>query len=88
MYTMKTYKVAIVRERLAEALDQAEQGVPVFIERKGVRYRLTVERPGRQPRSVRRPKIEMLDPAVAQGQWSWKIGTTGLRFRGRSAGRK
>ena len=85
---MKTYKVAVVRERLAEALDQAERGVPVFIERKGVRYRLTVDQPARRRKVARRPKIDMLDPAVARGQWTWETGTTGLRFRGRSTGRK
>jgi hypothetical protein len=81
MYRMKTYKVAMVRERLAEALDEAERGMPVFIERKGVRYRLTMEKPGRSRVTGRRPKIETLDAAVAEGQWSWETGPTGLRFR-------
>lgn len=88
MYThMKTYKVAVVRERLAEALDQAERGVPVFIERKGVRYRLAVEKPASR-RTARRPKIELLDTAVADGAWTWEAGATGLRFKARSTRRK
>jgi len=81
MYSMKTYKVAMVRERLAEALDEAERGMPVFIERKGVRYRLTVEAPGSSRGTARQPRIQTLDPAVAEGQWSWETGPTGLRFR-------
>ena len=36
MYVMsKRYTVAAVRERLADALDEAEKGIPVIIERRG-----------------------------------------------------
>jgi antitoxin (DNA-binding transcriptional repressor) of toxin-antitoxin stability system len=77
---MKRYTVSLVRERLSEALDEAEKGVPVIIERKGVRYRLTVDKPARA-RKTRRPNIEVLDPAVAEGQWTWDWTPKGLRFR-------
>jgi antitoxin (DNA-binding transcriptional repressor) of toxin-antitoxin stability system len=77
---MKRYTVAVVRERLAEALDEAERGVPVIIERKGVRYRLAVEKPV-SPRKARRSHIEILDPAVANGHWSWDWTPRGLTFR-------
>lgn len=80
MYAMKRYSVAAVRQRLAEALDEAERGVPVIIERKGVRYRLAVEAP-KAKRRARHPAIELLDPAIAEGQWSWKWVAGGLRFR-------
>ena len=43
MYIMKMYTVATLRKRLADALDESERGVPVLIERRGVRYRLSVE---------------------------------------------
>jgi antitoxin (DNA-binding transcriptional repressor) of toxin-antitoxin stability system len=77
---MKKYTVSLVRERLSEALDEAEKGVPVIIERKGVRYRLTVDR--RAPaRKTRKPNIDILDPAVAAGQWTWNWTPKGLRFR-------
>lgn len=79
---MKTYKVAVARERLAEALDEAARGVPVFIERKGVRYRISVEKPARA-RSGRQPKIQILDPAVTTGQWTWEAEPDGLVFRNR-----
>jgi len=79
---MKRYTVAVVRERLAEALDEAERGNPVIIERKGVRYRLTVERPV-SPRTARRSHIEIRDPAVLRGQWSWDWTPKGLAFRSR-----
>ncbi len=68
---MKKYSVGFVRERLAEALDYADQGVPVVIERRGVRYRLSVEPPKRSKRPARKPYLEILDPAIAAGEWSW-----------------
>ena len=82
MYIMKMYTVATLRSRLADALDETERGIPVIIERRGVRYRLSVEtaRPRRRvPRSV----IEIVDPAVAEGQWTWEWTAADLRFRGR-----
>ncbi len=81
MYTqMKRYTVAQVRERLAAALDEVERGVPVVIERRGVRYVLTVE--ARKSRPARRQSvIETIDPAVADGQWTWASTSRGLRFK-------
>jgi hypothetical protein len=64
---------------LAEALDEADRGRPVIIERNGVRYRLSVERPRRRP-SRASPAIEILDPAIADGQWTWKWTSGGLTF--------
>ncbi|HET7618144.1 MAG TPA: hypothetical protein VFK20_06505 [Vicinamibacterales bacterium] len=76
---MKRYTVGMVRERLAQALDEAEQGIPVFIERKGVSYRLSVERPNRRPRP-KRARIDIMDAAVESGQWTWTATKGGLRF--------
>jgi hypothetical protein len=79
MYCMKRYSVAAFRERLAEALNEVDRGVPVIIERRGVRYRLT-----REPRSARRvhrkPVIEQVDADVAAGEWSWEWAPGGLQF--------
>ena len=77
---MKRYTVSQVRERLAEALDEAERGQSVVIERKGVRYSLKVERPSRRPKK-RKPMFEILDPAVAAGQWTWDWQPGSLTFR-------
>ena len=77
---MKRYTVSVVRERLAEALDAAERGVPVFIERKGVRYRLSVE-PATPQRRRRPSRIQILDPAVENGTWRWDWTANGARFR-------
>lgn len=80
---MKRYTVSQVRERFAEALDQAERGVPVIIERKGVRYSLKVERPATAPVRKRKSIITYMDPAVEAGQWSWEMGPHGLEFQDR-----
>ena len=76
---MKRYSVAQVRERLADALDQADAGIPVIIERRGVRYRVSVEttRPARKKTMSR---LEILDPAVEAGDWTWDMPADGLAF--------
>jgi antitoxin (DNA-binding transcriptional repressor) of toxin-antitoxin stability system len=80
MYTMKRYTVAQVRERLASALDEVERGVPVVIERRGVRYLISIE--SRKTRRARRPSIiETLDPAIAAGQWTWTWTSRGMRLK-------
>jgi len=76
---MKKYSVSLVRRRLAEALDEADRGRPVIIERNGVSYRLSVVR-RRRPASKTSPAIEILDSAVADGNWTWKGTSGGLSF--------
>jgi hypothetical protein len=78
---MKKYSVSMVRERLAEALDEADLGHPVIIERKGVRYRLSVDRTSR--RKSRRFEVKILNPAILDGQWTWDWTPGGLQFRDR-----
>ena len=75
--------MAAVRERLAEALDEADKGVPVIIERRGVRYRLTVEAAEPQPRRKPAPRITVVDPAVRRGDWSWDWTPESLAFGGK-----
>jgi antitoxin (DNA-binding transcriptional repressor) of toxin-antitoxin stability system len=79
---LKRYTVAQLRERLASALDEAERGVPVVIERRNVRYVLRVESSRARPRK-RTSVIETLDPAIADGQWTWewKPGRMKLKHR-------
>ncbi len=83
---MKRYPVAVLRERLSEALDAAYQGVPVLIERKGVQYRLT--RAGtatKKKRTTKRaPLVEILDPAVLAGEWTWDWTPDGMTFAART----
>ena len=83
MYCMaKRYTVAVVRERLAEALDEADKGVPVIIERRGVRYRLTLETPPRPAAARRKRRIRVLDDAILGGEWTWDWTPEGLTFKG------
>ena len=80
----KRYTVAQVRERLSDALDQADQGVPIIIERRGTRYVLALAPQSGARRTTRRkPRIEILDPAVAEGEWTWAATAKGLAFRRR-----
>jgi len=69
-----------VRARFAQTLDEAQRGEPVFIERKGVTYRLSVEKPTTAAHSPK-PYIDVLDPAVEARQWTWDWSPTKLRFR-------
>jgi antitoxin (DNA-binding transcriptional repressor) of toxin-antitoxin stability system len=78
----KRYTVVQARERLSTVLDEAEQGAPVIIERRGVRYQVSVVAASRRRRKAA-PRIEVLDPAVHEGQWSWASGAAGLAFRPR-----
>ena len=82
---MKNYTASLVRERLSEALDYADRGEPVFIERKGVRYRLSVDTPGRRKRPSQPSRIQVVDPAVAEGRWTWDWTAAGPRFRARKS---
>jgi antitoxin (DNA-binding transcriptional repressor) of toxin-antitoxin stability system len=79
---MRKYSVSMVRERLAEALDDADRGEPVFIERRGVTYELIVRRPPSR-RKKTRPQIEILDRAMAEGNWTWEWKKGDLRLRTR-----
>jgi hypothetical protein len=81
---MKRYTVSQARERLADVLDEAERNGSVVIERRDVQYVIRAKRAPRQPRAGR-SVIEVLDPAVADGQWQWNWTAKGLRFgrRGR-----
>ena len=77
MYIMKRYTVAEVRERLASALDEAESGIPVVIERRRVRFRLSVEHAVKASRR-RKPRITVLDPALLSGDWEWRWTPRGV----------
>ncbi|MDB4982307.1 MAG: hypothetical protein JWM82_3059 [Myxococcales bacterium] len=75
---MKRYSVNQVRMHLAEALDSAERGEAVVIERRGVRFKLESTKPSPRPRCA--PTLRILDPAIDAGDWTWKSGPDGLAF--------
>lgn len=77
----RRYTVAQVRERLSAALDEAERGQPVIIERHGVRYQLTRVSAQAPKARKRKPRIDVLDAAVADGRWTWDWTPEGVAFR-------
>ena len=79
---MKGFKVAEARAQFGDLLDQAEQGEPVFIERKGVRFLLSVERAEPSP-SRRAAFFTAVDPNIMGGEWTWTWGRKGLAFKPR-----
>lgn len=79
---MKKYSVSMVRERLSEALDAADRGTPVLIERRGVTYELTVRKTAGRSRKAAR-QIDILDPAIAAGNWTWEWKKGDLQLRTR-----
>lgn len=79
---MKRYPMAIARERLADVLDEAERNGSVVIERRDVQYEIRARRlSGR--RRPKRSMIETLDPAVADGRWTWNWTASGVTFGAR-----
>lgn len=81
---MKRYSSSELRSRLAEVLDAAERGESVVIERRGKRFALRAERGRRRTPPSRGPLVDIVDPAVAEGQWTWALSPAGLTFKRRS----
>ena len=79
---MKRYTVSKARERFADVLDEAERNGSVLIERGDQQYVITPRR-AEPSRAARQSVIEILDPAVERGQWTWDLTPKGLRFRPR-----
>lgn len=81
MYSVKpVFKVAEARARFGELLDDAEQGAPVVIERRGVRFRLVAESPASPAARTAGRFFDYVDPSVLSGGWTWQQGAKGLRF--------
>ncbi|SRR5258705_13557082 len=79
---MRKYSVSVVRERLSEALDDADRGKPVLIERRGVTYELTV-RKGRSRRKKATRQIDVFDRTIVDGNWTWEWKKGDLQLRTR-----
>ena len=82
---MKRYTTVLLRERLAEALDAAERGEGVFIERHGVTFILQPHNVKKRTRPRPAPVIELVDPSVEAGAWTWAPTAKGVSFRRRRA---
>jgi prevent-host-death family protein len=83
---MRRATAAQARQHFAELLDAAERGEQVIIERRGIRFVLAPQR--RRSRPKRMSLLEILDPAVESGQWTWEAGPKGIRFAARPARRR
>ena len=77
---MKHLKVAEARARFGEILDEAERGVPVFIERRGVRFKVIADVAASSETAPPPDPFGYVDPAVMTGNWTWKLGPKGLAF--------
>ncbi|HVL70238.1 MAG TPA: type II toxin-antitoxin system prevent-host-death family antitoxin [Vicinamibacterales bacterium] len=75
---MKHLKVAEARAQFGDLLDRAEAGLPVVIERRGIRFRIVVE-DDRAPRPAKR-LFEHVDESILEGGWTWSPGRGGLRL--------
>jgi antitoxin (DNA-binding transcriptional repressor) of toxin-antitoxin stability system len=82
---MSRFTAAQARQNFARVLDQAAGGQSVTIERGKLRFRVVLEGKPRLPRASKR-LIEILDPAVEDGNWTWKSDRSGLSFKRRSKG--
>lgn len=76
---MEHLKVAEARARFGEILDEAEKGMPVLIERRGVRFRLVAEK-GPPSKASKSALFDFVDAGVMTGQWTWKASAKGLAF--------
>ena len=80
---MSRFTASQARQNFARVLDQAAGGQSVTIERGKLRFRVVLDEERRAPRPAR-PVIEILDPAVANGDWTWRPGKAGLSFKQRT----
>lgn len=77
---MSNMKVAEARARFGEILDAAEKGLPVVIERRGVKFRVVAE-VARTAAPADEALFAFVDPAVASGQWTWRASASrGVEF--------
>jgi antitoxin (DNA-binding transcriptional repressor) of toxin-antitoxin stability system len=80
---MSRFTATQARQNFARVLDQAAGGRPVTIERGKLRFRLVLDGKRRMPRPAG-AVIEILDQAVADGNWTWQARSTGLFFKQRN----
>jgi hypothetical protein len=84
---MKRYPVSMARERMADMLDEVERTGAAVIERGDVQYVITVKRRARRSRA-HTAMIEVIDPAVAAGQWRWDWAGGSVAFKSAATRRR
>ena len=81
---MVRFSATEARKELFRLLDSVEEGEEVVVERKGVRFRLVLDRSGRGQQKPPK-RLEVTDPDILAGQWTWAAGRDGqLQFQPRS----
>lgn len=87
LYTVRVTHLTAsdARQEFFRLLDAVEHGEAVVVERKGVRFRLSLLEPaaGTHPSGSASP-VEVSDPDVLSGDWTWGGDENGqLQFRPR-----
>jgi antitoxin (DNA-binding transcriptional repressor) of toxin-antitoxin stability system len=77
---MSRFTATQARQNFSRVLDQAADGQPVTIARGKLRFRIVLEGK-RRPVAPAGSVIEILDSAVASGNWTWRSGKAGLSFK-------
>jgi hypothetical protein len=80
---MIRYTASEARRELFRLLDSVEKGEEVILERKGIRFRLLLDRVSKdEEKPVKR--LEVVDREVLSGQWTWAADRDGqLHFQAR-----
>lgn len=91
LYTVRVTRLTAsdARQEFFRLLDAVEQGEAVVVERKGVRFRLSLLEPAAEKHaSGSVSPVEVSDPDVLSGDWTWSGDQDGqLQFRPRRKGR-
>ena len=84
---MVRFTASEARKRISDVLNGAEQGETVVIERRGVRFRVVIDRLGpiKTVPAGKAPVLEIRDPGVEAGTWTWRPERGGLKFSRRSS---
>lgn len=81
---MKRFTASDARRELFRILDSVEKGEVIVLERKGVRFRLILDRDESRPEEGTRKRLMIRDPAVLSGEWTWTADDDGqLQFHSR-----
>lgn len=88
MRSMKRYTAAQARAQFSLLLDEAERGESVIIERRGVRFHVRTGRQAEVKPTTRAAILELVDPDVAAGHWTWDWDSEGVRFTPQVRGRR
>jgi prevent-host-death family protein len=79
-YNVKRYSASQFRQNLSRALDEAEQGQPVVVDRAGRRFRIVPEVSSNRARKAE-PIFRLAQRDLLDRGWSWTWTERGLSLR-------